>query len=97
MTLEEIQKAIEGMLAVQRELQESQVRLKDQQERERETISILVDEIFKLVALNNQHENRINQLIGYSITNESDRYTLMERLMNVERRLEQLENQQNGN
>ncbi|PSF33165.1 hypothetical protein C7H19_20380 [Aphanothece hegewaldii CCALA 016] len=97
MTGEEIQKTIEQMLAVQKELQESQIRLKDQQERERETISILVEEIFKLVALNNQHENRINQLIGYSITEESDRLTLMERLMRVEQRLEQLENQQNEN
>lgn len=97
MTFEEIQKTIEQMLAVQKELQESQLRLKDQQERERETISIMVSELAKLIALNNRHENPIEQLIGYSIADERDRYHLMERLMNVERRLEQLENKQNGN
>jgi seryl-tRNA synthetase len=55
---------IAQMMSVQRELQESQIDLRDRQERERETIQILVEEIFKLVEVSNRHENRINQLIG---------------------------------
>jgi hypothetical protein len=36
MTSEEIQKAIEGMLSVQRELQESQLKLQEESARQRE-------------------------------------------------------------
>lgn len=65
---------------------------------------VLIEEMHRLIEISNRHENRINQLIGYSITDESvlasecrwQRYHLMERVMNVEKRLEQLENHQEG-
>lgn len=118
MTFEEISLAIEGMLAVQRELQEGQFRLQSGQinlqegqinlqtglmtlrEEQAELTrreGVLIDEMTRLIEVSNRHENRINQLIGYSITGDSDRLTLLERLMNVEKRLERLEIQQNGN
>jgi hypothetical protein len=59
MTPEQIQAAIEGMLAVQRELQDSQLRLLEQSK-----IS----------------ERKLDRLIGYSITQESDILTVQEEL-----------------
>ncbi|MEM8780164.1 MAG: hypothetical protein AAGF26_15085 [Cyanobacteria bacterium P01_G01_bin.49] len=87
MTFEEIQKTIEGMLAVQRQLQESQMQLhesqlelrerqlqfQDAQERERETLQIMIEEMNQFIERSNRNERRIEQLIGYSITNESAR------------------------
>jgi hypothetical protein len=60
MTPEQIQAAIEGMLAVQRELQDSQLRLLEQSK-----IS----------------ERKLDRLIGYSITQESDILTVQEELI----------------
>lgn len=57
--------------------------------------AVLIDEVTRLIEVSNRHENRINQLIGYSITDESDRYHLMERVQDLDRRLRQLENQRN--
>jgi hypothetical protein len=70
MTFEEIQKILEQMLAVQRELQETQIAMT---ERAR------------------QQDRRIERLIGYSITAESDRLDLEERLAALERRMKKLE------
>ncbi|GBF80351.1 hypothetical protein [Aphanothece sacrum] len=120
MTFEEIQKTIEGMLAVQRQLQEGQlklqenqlrdrdqiqqilavsrqlqerqIQLQDRQERERETLQIMVEEMTRLMEISNRHERRIEQLIGYSITNESDHLTLEERIRGLESRIQRLEN-----
>ena len=120
MTFEEIQKTIEGMLAVQRQLQERQIQLqesqfefrerqlqfqdaqeqlkdaqeqlKDAQERERETLQIMIEEINQFIARSNRNERRIEQLIGYSITNESEHLDIEQRFRNLETRLEQLEN-----
>lgn len=93
MTFEEIQKIIEGMLAVQRQLQESQFELRSAQERERETLQIMIEEIKQFIARSNRNERRIEQLIGYSISNESEHLDIEQRLRNLEARLEQLENQ----
>ena len=65
MTPEEIKETIEGMLAVQRELQNSQLELQEQSQRQREDISTLVQGIGQLVEVSNRHERRIEQLIGY--------------------------------
>jgi hypothetical protein len=68
MTFEEIQKTIEGMLAVQKELQEGQLRLQerqlqlqDSQEQERETIKIMVEEMTRLIELSNRYDRRIER------------------------------------
>lgn len=119
MTFEEIQKTIEGMLAVQKELQQGQLRiqesqardreqiermmaisqdlqqrqiqLQDSQERERETILIMVEEMNRLMEISNRHERRIEQLIGYSITNDSDHLNLEEKFRALEQRVERTE------
>jgi hypothetical protein len=93
MTFEEIQKTIEGMLAVQRQLQESQLELRDAQERERETLRIMVEEMTRFIESSNRNERRIEQLIGYSITNESEHLDIEQRFRNLESRLSELENQ----
>lgn len=115
MTFEEIQRIIEGMLAVQRELQDSQLKLQEeslqqreeaqrqreeaQQQREeaqrqREDISTLVESIKQLIVNSERHDRRIEQLIGYSITGESDRLDLQQEVNDLKRRVERLENQE---
>ena len=119
MTFEEIQKTIERMLAVQKELQEGQpmiqeaqardreqieqmlaltrdlqerqIQLQDAQERERETIGIMVEEMNRLIEVSNRHERRIEQLIGYSITNEGEHLDIEERFRALEARVQRLE------
>ncbi len=91
MTFEEIQKTIEGMLAVQRQLQESQLELRSAQERERETLQIMVEEMNRFIERSNRNERRIEQLIGYSITNESEHLDIEQRFRNLEARLNELE------
>jgi uncharacterized protein YciI len=78
---------IDRILAVQRELQESQIYLRDQQERERETLTILRDEVFKLIEASNRSDRRIEQLVGYSIADESDRLNYLERVIKLEKQL----------
>ncbi|WP_009546047.1 hypothetical protein [Crocosphaera subtropica] len=93
MTFEEIQKTIEGMLAVQRQLQESQFELREAQERERETLQVMIEEMNRFIERSNRNERRIEQLIGYSITNESEHLDIEPRFRNLEARLSELENQ----
>jgi chromosome segregation ATPase len=95
MTPEEIQRMIEGVLSVQRELQNSQLRLQKESQRQREDISTLVQRIGQLVEVSNRHERRIEQLTGYSITGESDRLDLQQQIEDLQRRVERLENQNN--
>lgn len=84
MTPEEIQRSIEGMLAVQRELQNTQLIM-------REEIADLKESTRNLNEISQRHERRIEQLIGYSITGEGDRLDIVERLMSLERRINRLE------
>jgi hypothetical protein len=72
MNPEQIQAAIEGLLAVQRELQESQLKLLEQSK-----IS----------------ERKLDRLIGYSITQESDILTVQEELIALKTRVSALEQQ----
>jgi methyl-accepting chemotaxis protein len=119
MTPEEIQKTIEGMLAVQKELQESQFKLQENQaninqqiernsqqiernsqqiernsqqiQENTQSINQLIQEIIHLTENSLRQDRRIEQLIGYSITGESDRLNLEERVMLLERRIKKLE------
>lgn len=99
MTPEEIQRTIEGMLSVQQELQRSQLEfreslipLRDDIVANKEAINELRMAISDLKEISQRHERRLEQLIGYSITGESDRLDLLQRLQNVERRVNRLEN-----
>jgi hypothetical protein len=85
------ERQIEQMMAVSRELQERQIQLLDTQERERETIGIMVSEMTRLIEVSNRHERRIEQLIGYSITNEGEHLDIEERFRALESRLQRLE------
>lgn len=119
MTPAEIQQTIEGMLAVQRSLQDSQLALKEGQLdiRERQLRLLEVQEennqqikaiintqqrteehiggigayMRELISKDVNHERRIEQLIGYSISTESDHLTLLERLIALEQKVKQLE------
>lgn len=112
MTPEEIQRTIDGMLAVQRELQEGQLKIQENQIRDREQIEQILsvqkemlsvqrdlqegqmqmlDSLSRLIEVSDRHERRIEQLIGYSITGESDRLTLLERLIKLENRVQEIE------
>jgi hypothetical protein len=77
MTFEEIQLTLEQMLAVQRELQESQLAQRQ--------------EIQAMLTYQERQQRLIDRPIGYSITNESDHLTLEERLNALDERIKRLE------
>jgi hypothetical protein len=77
-TPEEIQKAITGMLQVQRELQETQIKQSD--------------EIKQLLEQGREQDRRIQQLIGYSITQAGDVIDVQMALRDIYARLSKLEN-----
>jgi hypothetical protein len=84
MTFDEIQQTLEQMLAVQRELQESQLGQKQHQMAQGQQIQ-------DMLAYQERQQRLLDRLIGYSITNESDHLTLEERLNALEQRIKQLE------
>ncbi|MBW4665649.1 MAG: hypothetical protein KME01_15880 [Chroococcus sp. CMT-3BRIN-NPC107] len=51
----------------------------------------LKDTVFTLAQIASDREKRLTQLVGYSITGESDRLDLLQRLQKLERRINQLE------
>ena len=81
------------VMTIIRELQERQIQLQDTQERERETLEIIIKEMKQFIIKFNENKNRIEQLTGYSISNESDHLNIQQRLMNLEDRINRLENQ----
>lgn len=91
MTLEEIQKVIEGMLAVQQELQNSQLRFAESLIELRQEIADLKGATSSLNEISARHERRIEQLIGYSISGEADRVDVSQQIQNLERRVNRLE------
>jgi hypothetical protein len=70
MTFEEIQRTIEQMLSIQRELQEGQLKLYEQQQRQTRILE---------------------QLIGYSISAESGKLDLEDKMTLLENRVKRLE------
>lgn len=81
MTFEEMQRILEQMLAVQRELQESQISQRQ--------------DITQLLEAQQRQERLLDRLIGYSITSESNHLDLEERLNALERRMRRLEGDDN--
>lgn len=80
MTPEEIQKTLETMLTVQRELQETQVKQSE--------------EIKDLLAQGREQDRRIQQLIGYSITQAGDVLDVQMALRDIYARLSKLEDRE---
>lgn len=105
MTFEEIQKVIEGMLAVQRDIQEKQLkntetldRLSNQQIKIDETldrlsikIENLTENVSHLNVISQRHQDRFAQFYGYQQTAETDRLQLLESQRRIESRLDQIE------
>ncbi|MDA0673210.1 MAG: hypothetical protein O3C67_05835 [Cyanobacteria bacterium] len=77
MTFEEMQQTLEQMLSVQRELQNSQLRLLEAQQQLQES--------------QQRQQGILDQLVGYSLTNESEHLDLQERLNALAQRIRRLE------
>lgn len=56
----------------------------------KESTTVQRDVANALLKIASGHEKRLTQLVGYSITGESDRLDLLERLMKVEQQVKQL-------
>lgn len=105
MTFEEMQKIIEGMLAVQRDLQESQLQFKESQlelkerqlnfaksqETQKQVLDELVQRYGDLAQQSIRQKEILDQLIGYSLTNESEHLNLEEKLQALDARMKRLE------
>lgn len=53
----------------------------------------LRDSSLALLKIASDHEKRLTQLVGYSITGESDRLDLLERVQKLEQQVKQLKNE----
>jgi hypothetical protein len=91
MTFEQIQQAIEGMLSVQRELQNSQLRfdteLGDLKEAQKQNLVAME----ALLEHGRATERKIERLVGYSITQESDVLDVRADVLELKRRVTALE------
>ncbi|MEL6439647.1 MAG: hypothetical protein AAFQ80_10375 [Cyanobacteria bacterium J06621_8] len=76
------------MLQVQKELQESQIKLQQIQAKQSEEIQQLLDQ-------GRLQDKRIQQLIGYSISQAGDVINVQMSLRDIYARLSKLEDQQN--
>ena len=106
MTTEEMQQIIEGMLAVQRQLQESQLEFKQSQlefkqsqlefKQSQEAQKFVLEELIQrygdLAEQSIRQKEILDRLIGYSISNESEHLNLEEKLQLLEARIKRLEN-----
>jgi hypothetical protein len=105
MTVEEIERVIEQMLGIQRNLQEGQVRLQESQIKDRQDIEQMLgiqrnlqegqirnrQDIELLIEQSKRQERIMERLIGYSISLESDKLDLEQRLNQLERRVRNIE------
>ncbi len=89
MTFEEIQKTLETMLTVQRELQETQIKQQETQIKQSEEIKDMIEQ-------GKEQDRRIQQLIGYSITQAGDVLDVQMSLRDIYTRLSKLEDQQSN-
>ena len=102
MNPEQIQQAIEGMLSIQRELQNSQLRFEAElgdlkqsvselKETQKQTLTQTLVAMDALLENGKATDRRIEQLIGYSITQESDVLDVRADVLNLKRRVTALE------
>ena len=89
MTPEEIQKTLETMLVVQRELQETQIK-------QSEDIKDLIAQGKDLIEQGKEQDRRIQQLVGYSISQAGDVLDVQMALKDIYARLSKLEGQQSN-
>ena len=111
MIFEEIQKTLEGMLQVNKDIQmqqsknceaiaqltERQAQITDRQDRNDQQIAILTENISNLNIISQRHENRMTILYGYQMSAETDRLNIMQNLLEIQRRLNNIENKLNNN
>lgn len=105
MTFEEIQITIEGMLSVQRNLQENQQVFRENQLRIQENqlntdskidklterIGNLTEQVENLNIVSQRHEDRFTQFYGYHQSSDSDRLRLFEMQNQIVSRLDAIE------
>ncbi len=87
MTPEEIQKTLEGMLKIQQELQQTQINLQQTQITQSEEIKNLIEQ-------GKEQDRRIQQLVGYSISQAGDVLDVQMALRDIYARLSKLENKE---
>ncbi|KGF71350.1 hypothetical protein DO97_00980 [Neosynechococcus sphagnicola sy1] len=84
MTNEEMQQVIEGMLSVQRELQNRQLAFMD----ELEAMKLNIQGLIHVAAETNV---KFERLVGYSINRERDSLDIQQDILDLKRRVTQLE------
>jgi hypothetical protein len=90
-TSEQIQQAIEGMLAVQRQLQDSQLKLVERQEVFMTELELMKERSDALDQRFAATDRRFEQLIGYSINRERDSLDIQQDILNLRHRVVALE------
>ncbi len=117
MTFEEIQKTLEGMLQVQKDIQmqqlknheaiaqlterqaqltERQAQITEIQDRNDRQIALLTENISNLNIISQRHENRLTNLYGYQMSADPDRLNIMQNLLEINRRLNNIEDKLNA-
>ena len=103
MTFEEIQKTLEGMLQVQKDIQLQQLKNQDaiaqltaRQDRNDQQIALLTENISNLNVISQRHENRLSNLYGYQMSADTDRLNIMQNLLEIQRRLINIEDKLNA-
>lgn len=91
MTPDEIQRTIEGMLQVQQELQVSQVNLQQELIELKDSQTVFQQSLQTLAELYKSGERKLERLIGYSITQESDILDVKEEIAALKVRIRSLE------
>lgn len=91
MTPEQIQQAIEGMLSVQRELQNSQLRFETELSTLKQSVLDLVEQGNATNERFKATDRRFEQLIGYSINRERDSLDIQQDILDLRHRVVALE------
>ncbi len=112
MTFEEMQQIIQGMLGVQRDLQDSQLKLAERQSvfmgeleelrhglddlkhRVEEVTESQTQAIQGLIQIQAETNVKFERLVGYSIDRERDSLDIKQDVLNLMRRVSELERQQ---
>ncbi|MEM9272670.1 MAG: hypothetical protein AAGA80_06860 [Cyanobacteria bacterium P01_F01_bin.143] len=103
MTFEEIQKTLEGMLQVQKDIQMQQLKNQDaiaqltaRQDKNDQQIALLTENISNLNIISQRHENRLGNLYGYQMSADTDRLNIMQNLLEIKGRLNNIEDKLNA-
>jgi hypothetical protein len=91
MAPEQIQQSIEGMLSVQRELQNTQLRFNEELGDLKEAQKQNLVAMEALLELSRATERKIERLVDYSITQESDILDVRTDVLDLKRRITALE------